>query len=65
MGIGVTARTAEAHVRNIMVKLGVRSRAEVAVWAVTQGSGAGPAAPPYVVSPMAPAVGGRVDPKGP
>jgi non-specific serine/threonine protein kinase len=63
--LGITARTAEAHVRNIMVKLGVRSRAEVAVWAVTQGSGAGPATPPYVVSPMAPAVGGRVDPKGP
>lgn len=33
--LGITARTAEAHVRNIMGKLDVRSRSEVAVWMVT------------------------------
>jgi non-specific serine/threonine protein kinase len=33
--LGIAARTAEAHVHNIMTKLDVRSRAEVAVWAVT------------------------------
>jgi non-specific serine/threonine protein kinase len=33
--LGIAARTAEAHVHNIMTKLNVRSRAEVAVWAVT------------------------------
>lgn len=35
--LGITARTAEAHVRNIMGKLDARSRSEVAVWAVTHG----------------------------
>jgi non-specific serine/threonine protein kinase len=33
--LGIAARTAEAHVHNIMAKLDARSRAEVAVWAVT------------------------------
>jgi predicted ATPase/DNA-binding CsgD family transcriptional regulator len=33
--LGIAARTAEAHVHNIMTKLNARSRAEVAVWAVT------------------------------
>lgn len=33
--LGITARTAEAHVRNIMGKLDARSRSEVAVWMVT------------------------------
>ena len=33
--LGIAARTAEAHVHNIMTKLGVRSRAEIAVWVVT------------------------------
>jgi predicted ATPase/DNA-binding CsgD family transcriptional regulator len=33
--LGIAARTAEAHVHNIMTKLDVRSRAEVAVWVVT------------------------------
>jgi serine/threonine-protein kinase PknK len=33
--LGITARTAEAHVRNIMGKLDVHSRSEVAVWMVT------------------------------
>jgi non-specific serine/threonine protein kinase len=32
--LGIAARTAEAHVHNIMAKLDARSRAEVAVWAV-------------------------------
>ncbi|HSS68899.1 MAG TPA: helix-turn-helix transcriptional regulator, partial [Nocardioidaceae bacterium] len=33
--LGIAARTAEAHVHNIMTKLSVRSRAEIAVWVVT------------------------------
>jgi DNA-binding NarL/FixJ family response regulator len=33
--LGIAARTAEAHVHNIMTKLDARSRAEIAVWAVT------------------------------
>jgi DNA-binding NarL/FixJ family response regulator len=65
--LGITARTAEAHVHNIMVKLGVRSRSEVAVWVVTgtPERSKAPEAPPYVVSPMAPSGGERVHPKDP
>jgi DNA-binding CsgD family transcriptional regulator len=33
--LGIAARTAEAHVHNIMTKLGAQSRAEIAVWVVT------------------------------
>jgi DNA-binding NarL/FixJ family response regulator len=33
----VTQRTAEAHVTHILAKLGVRSRAQVAVWALEAG----------------------------
>lgn len=39
--LGITDRTAEAHLRNIMVKLDARSRSEVAVWTVTNGVGTG------------------------
>jgi predicted ATPase/DNA-binding CsgD family transcriptional regulator len=35
--LGITARTAEAHLHNIMRKLDAQSRSEVAVWAVTNG----------------------------
>jgi predicted ATPase/DNA-binding CsgD family transcriptional regulator len=41
--LGITARTAEAHVHNIMSKLDARSRAEVAVWAVKNDVIRGPA----------------------
>ncbi len=34
--LGIATRTAEAHVSNIMTKLHARSRAEIAVWAVTR-----------------------------
>lgn len=34
--LGITARTVEVHMRNIMGKLGVRSRSEIAVWMVTR-----------------------------
>jgi DNA-binding CsgD family transcriptional regulator len=37
--LGITARTAEAHLHNIRAKLDARSRSEVAVWAVTHGLG--------------------------
>jgi non-specific serine/threonine protein kinase len=33
----ISERTAEAHVTNLLGKLGLRSRAQVAVWAVEQG----------------------------
>lgn len=35
--LGITEKTAEVHVRNMMGKLGARSRAEIASWAVSQG----------------------------
>jgi predicted ATPase/DNA-binding CsgD family transcriptional regulator len=35
--LGITEKTAEVHVRNVMGKLGVRSRAEIATWAVSHG----------------------------
>jgi predicted ATPase/DNA-binding CsgD family transcriptional regulator len=35
--LGIAEKTAEVHVHNIMGKLGASSRAEVAVWAVSQG----------------------------
>jgi non-specific serine/threonine protein kinase len=35
--LGIAEKTAEVHVHHIMGKLGARSRAEVAVWAVSQG----------------------------
>ena len=65
--LGITARTAEAHVHNIMTKLGVRSRSEVAVWVVTRTAerAKAPEAPPYVIFPMAPSGGERVHPKDP
>ncbi|HEY7044691.1 MAG TPA: LuxR C-terminal-related transcriptional regulator [Nocardioidaceae bacterium] len=34
--LGIAARTAEAHVHNIMAKLDARNRAEVAAWSATQ-----------------------------
>ncbi len=30
--LGISRRTAEAHVEHIMIKLGVRSRAQIAAW---------------------------------
>jgi DNA-binding NarL/FixJ family response regulator len=33
----VSVRTAEAHVTNVLNKLGLHSRAQVAVWAADQG----------------------------
>jgi DNA-binding CsgD family transcriptional regulator len=33
--LGISEKTAEIHVRNIMVRLGVPSRAGIAVWAVS------------------------------
>ena len=33
----VSERTVESHVANIMFKLGVRSRSQIAVWAVEKG----------------------------
>lgn len=33
----IAERTAEAHVRNIMNKLGLSTRAQIAVWAVERG----------------------------
>ena len=35
--MGITEKTAEVHVRNMMGKLGARSRAEIASWAVMHG----------------------------
>jgi predicted ATPase/DNA-binding CsgD family transcriptional regulator len=35
--LGISEKTVEAHVRNTMGKLGARSRAEIAVWAVSHG----------------------------
>jgi non-specific serine/threonine protein kinase len=35
--LGISEKTAEVHVRNIMGKLGARSRAEIAAWAVSHG----------------------------
>jgi DNA-binding CsgD family transcriptional regulator len=35
--LGITEKTAEVHVRNMMGKLGARSRAEIASWAVSHG----------------------------
>jgi non-specific serine/threonine protein kinase len=35
--LGISEKTAEVHVRNMMGKLGVRSRAEIASWAVSHG----------------------------
>lgn len=35
--LGIAAKTAEVHVHNMMAKLGARSRAEIASWAVSQG----------------------------
>ncbi len=35
--LGITEKTAEVHVRNMMGKLGARSRAEIAAWAVSHG----------------------------
>ncbi|HEX6234587.1 MAG TPA: LuxR C-terminal-related transcriptional regulator [Jiangellaceae bacterium] len=35
--LGITEKTAEVHVRNMMGKLGSRSRAEIASWAVSHG----------------------------
>jgi non-specific serine/threonine protein kinase len=35
--LGITEKTAEVHVRNMMGKLGARSRAEIASWAVMHG----------------------------
>jgi DNA-binding CsgD family transcriptional regulator len=32
--LGISAKTAEVHLSHVMAKLGARSRAEVAVWAV-------------------------------
>ena len=47
----ITERTAENHVEHILAKLGFRSRARIAAWAVRHGAGdgvgaAGPAAGP-------------------
>ena len=38
--LGLSDRTIDAHLRNIMGKLGVTSRAQVAAWSVRQGLGA-------------------------
>lgn len=38
--LGIAARTAEAHIANIMGKLGARSRSEIAVWVVKHGADA-------------------------
>jgi non-specific serine/threonine protein kinase len=35
--LGIAEKTTEVHIRNIMGKLGVHSRAEIAVWAVSHG----------------------------
>jgi non-specific serine/threonine protein kinase len=42
--LGISEKTAEVHMQHVMVKLGARSRAEVAAWAVTNNLSA-PAAP--------------------
>lgn len=42
----ISERTADAHVGNILAKLGLRSRAQAAVWAVEQGLHRAPAAEP-------------------
>ena len=45
--LGISERTAEAHVASIMAKLGFNTRAQVAVWAAEQGLNktAGPGRP--------------------
>ena len=40
----ITERTAEAHVTHVLGKLGLRSRAQIAVWAVEHGLVAAPSA---------------------
>jgi DNA-binding NarL/FixJ family response regulator len=37
--LAVSSRTIEAHVRNVLVKLGLTSRAQIAVWASEKGPG--------------------------
>jgi len=39
--LGISEKTAEVHLHHVMSKLDVRSRAEVAAWAVTQLSAPG------------------------
>ena len=53
-GLVVTERTAATHIEHILNKLGLRSRAQVAVWAAEQGlldrpggPSTGPAARPH------------------
>ena len=36
--LGLSERTIDAHLRNIMSKLGVNSRAQVAAWIASQGA---------------------------
>jgi DNA-binding CsgD family transcriptional regulator len=35
--LGISAPTAENHVKHVLAKLGARSRARIAAWAVAQG----------------------------
>ena len=51
--LGISEKTAEVHLHHVMSKLDVRSRAEVAAWAVTQHLSAPP-----------PEAGARADPSG-
>jgi non-specific serine/threonine protein kinase len=37
--LGISEKTAEVHLRNVMAKLGASSRAEVAAWAATRTTG--------------------------
>jgi DNA-binding NarL/FixJ family response regulator len=39
--LSITEKTVASHIAHIMTKLGMRSRAQIAVWAVEQGLGPG------------------------
>jgi non-specific serine/threonine protein kinase len=54
----ITRRTAETHVDHILTKLGLRTRAQIAAWAVEHGAlpaPPGPAEPPGLPGPARPA----------
>ena len=58
-GLVVTERTAATHIEHILNKLGLRSRAQVAVWAAEQGlldrpNGPGPRRPQRPAAPGGP-----------
>jgi hypothetical protein len=64
-GLVVTERTAATHVEHILNKLGLRSRAQVAVWAAAQGLLDRPDGPPSGPPPGPHGPGGPDRPNGP